>query len=441
MLRYCILVFLCLSSWAVSAATKVDGVRLWRAPDHTRLVLDLSDGVEHKVFSLDNPERLVIDINDTVMATKIQGLNFSNTPIKTIRTGVREKTHLRLVLDLQAKVEAKSFLVARQSDRPDRLVIDLYDEQKLDASVSNSKPVVEVQAPTGQRDIIIAIDAGHGGEDPGAIGPSGAREKHLVLAISKELAKQINAMRGFKAIMTRTGDYYVPLHTRRDRARAAKADLMISIHADAFTNPKARGASVFALSQRGATSEMAKFLAQRENQSDLFGGVSNVELEGKDEQLVGVLVDLSMNATMNASLVIGGHVIEHLKPIAHLHKKRVEQAGFVVLKSADVPSILVETGFISNPDEEKKLKNHNYREKMARAIVKGVRDYFSKNPPPDTWLASQPKARPAEHVVAAGDSLSIIAERYNITIASLRSENNLSGSTIKVGQKLRIPKR
>ena len=428
----------------LSQAAKVDGVRVWRAPDHTRVVLDLSEKAEHKLFQLDNPDRLVVDIQQSSMKANLKSVDLSKTPIKSIRSGPRDKQHLRVVLDLSSKVKPRSFFLKRQPGKPDRLVIDLYDKSK-----SSQPTVSKVDTNTGKRNIIIAIDAGHGGEDPGAIGPKRTREKHVVLAISLELKKIIDRTPGYKAVMIRTGDYYVPLWTRRDKARQAQADLMVSIHADAFTNPKANGASVYALSKHGATSETAKLLAQRENQADKFGGVGNVSLKDKDKQLAGVLVDLSMNATMGASLDIGAHILGYLKGVARLHKKQVEQAGFVVLKSPDVPSILVETGFISNPGEERKLGSKDYRRKIASAVFKGLNDYFTKSPPPGTLLAARKsgstttplpnKGKSVNYVIASGDTLSAIAQRYRVTVSAIRRANKLSSSVIKVGQRLRIP--
>jgi N-acetylmuramoyl-L-alanine amidase len=244
-------------------------------------------------------------------------------------------------------------------------------------SVAADEPAA---APSSGRPILIAVDAGHGGEDTGALGPFKMREKDVTLAIAKELARIINAQPGYKAKLTRADDTFVVLQRRRDLARDMKADLFVSVHADSFTDTSAQGASVFALSRKGATSEMARFLAQRENDSDLVGRVGGVSLEDKDPMLAGVLVDLSMTATVNASLEVGDHVLRSIGSLARLHSKHVEQAGFVVLKSPDVPSILVETGFISNKVEAKKLDSQAYREQMAAAIFKGVRQYFAQHP-------------------------------------------------------------
>src|SRR5690606_22396120 len=285
-----------------------------------------------------------------------------------------------------------------------------------------------------------AVDAGHGGEDPGALGPNRLREKEVTLSIAKELVAAINAQPGFTGKLTRTGDYFIPLKKRRDLARNMKADLFVSIHADAFTKASARGASVFALSQNGATSETARFLAQRENESDLIGGVGNISLDDKDAVLAGVLVDLSMSATLNSSLQVGHQVLNSMGGIAHLHKRHVEQAGFMVLKSPDVPSILVETGFISNPQEARKLATPSYRKEMAHAIFRGVRQHFAQNPPAGSYLVAKQGANPArEHIISSGDTLTGIAQRYNVTVNQLLAHNNLKSHVIKVGQKIKIP--
>ena len=431
---------LCLLTFSldVSAASSVNGLRVWRAPDHTRLVFDLSAPVKHEIFPLPSPDRLVIDISDASLQAKLNALDLKNTPIKTVRAAARNKKDLRVVLDLSSAVKPRSFTLKKHGDKNDRLVIDLYD--------INAAAVVKkiVEKPKSQnRNIVIAIDAGHGGEDPGASGPRRLREKNVVLAISKELAAQINRTPGFKAVLVRTGDYYIPHKKRRDIAREKRADLFISIHADAFKSPKPFGASVFALSRRGATSETARYLAKRENESDLIGGYGSVSLDDKDKVLAGVLVDLSMTATLNSSLDVGRVVLGKLGRVAPLHKKRVEQAAFAVLKSPDVPSILVETGFISNPSEAKKLATKKYRKKLAQAVFSGVKEYFGKNPPADSYLASKQgspaQSKPKEYVIARGDTLSKVARQFNSSVTELRTLNKLPTTVVKIGQRIKVP--
>jgi len=289
------------------------------------------------------------------------------------------------------------------------------------------------------RDILIAIDAGHGGDDPGALGPRRVREKDVVLAIARELAGRVNQQPGYRAMLVRKGDYFIPLRKRRDIARAAGADLFVSIHADAFTHSRARGSSVYALSPRGATSVSAAFLAERENGADLIG---NVNLGEKDDMLAGVLTDLSMTATMDASLGVGARVLGAVGRVSILHKKRVEQAGFAVLKSPDMPSILVETGFISNPTEAERLNTRAYQQRMAKAIFEGLGNYFLNTPPPDTRVAALVRsgARPSEYVIARGDTLSGIAERYRVSVSEIVRTNRLGGAGgIQAGQRILIP--
>ena len=426
---------------AAASAVTVDSIRLWRAPDHTRLVFDLSGPVEHKLFMLKSPDRLVLDIESSSFEGSLSDLELAKTSIKNIRTAQRNKSDLRVVLDLSSGVKPRSFVLKKQLGKNDRLVVDLYDQ----AGSSKTVKTVASASSGRKRDIIIAIDAGHGGEDPGAIGPKRLQEKDVVFKIAKELARMVNAESGYKAVLVRTGDYYITLKKRRDIAREKRADLFISIHADAFTSPKAHGASVFALSRRGATSETARFLAKRENEADLIGGVGSVNLADKDKVLAGVLVDLAMTATLSSSLQIGGKVLSSMDKVAKLHKKHVEQAGFAVLKSPDVPSILVETGFISNPGEAKKLNSSRYRSKLSKQIFSGIKQYFSQYPPSDSLLAWKKNGGPDTgltlrvHVIARGDTLSGIAERYSVSIKDIQSYNSINGSTIRIGQKLKIP--
>ena len=426
--RVLLLLSLLLSSSMHAAA--VQGVRLWRAPDHTRLVLDLSGPVNHKIISLSNPERLVIDIPNTRLQASLAA-DLSKTGISRLRSGVRDGDDLRIVLDLEKSLSPRSFLLPRSGDKKDRLVVDLYSPSATTVKVFGQ--------PRGRRrDIVVAIDAGHGGEDPGAIGPRGLKEKDVVLAISKELFARLKKARGYKPVMVRRGDYYVGLNKRRDIARGGRADLLVSIHADAFNNSRVSGGSVYALSQRGATSTTARFLAMSENKADQVGGVKLID---KDDVLAGVLFDLSMTANLDASLSVGDYLLKSLGTVSGLHKPRVEQANFVVLRSPDIPSVLVETGFISNPSEARKLSSKSHQRKLAGAIFAGLTRYFTSNPPQGS-LVAQKKSKPArgnQHVVTSGDTLSEIAQRYQVSIGQLRSHNRIKGNTIRIGQKLSIP--
>ncbi|MEP4486948.1 MAG: N-acetylmuramoyl-L-alanine amidase [Halioglobus sp.] len=415
------------STWAA----EVKDVRLWRAPDHTRIVFDLSDPADHTLIVLQNPSRIVLDVSDTQLKTTLDDLQLGETPVKSIRSGVREGKDLRVVLDMGESVDPRSFALKANEQAGHRLVLDLYDKNRPTKAVKKS-----VAQPSGKRDLIIAIDAGHGGEDPGATGPNRLREKHVVLAIAKELYRLLEKEPGFDPTLVRTGDYYISLKGRRDIARKRQADLFVSIHADAFKRKEANGASVYALSTRGATSTAARYLAQRENAADLVGGVS---LSDKDDVLAGVLADLSMTSTLDTSLKLGDNVLRKMDRVARLHKKNVEQAGFAVLKSPDIPSILIETGFISNPGESKKLATRSYQRKMATQIYSGIRDWFVMHPPSGTLLAWRKQQGGQQYTIARGDTLSGIAQRFNVSVNDLKSRNGLNDTRIMVGQKLTIP--
>lgn len=414
-------------------AADVGAVRLWRAPDHTRLVLDLSEQVAFSSLSLDNPERFVVDLKNSRLTSSLAVLPLEGTPISQVRSGIRQGTDLRLVLDLRAKVKTSVFLLPPNDVTGHRIVIDLFDAL---ASTPDPNPVLSVDSLDARRDIIVAIDAGHGGEDPGASGPGKLREKTVVLAIAKRLEQQLSGVPGFKPVLIRSGDYYVSLKNRRDRARELQADVFISIHADAFRQKSAHGASVYALSTRGATSTAAQYLAESENAADLVGGV---ELAEMDPVLASVLTDLSMTSTLDTSLNLGALILEQIGGVARLHKKKVEQAGFAVLKSPDVPSLLVETGFISNPKEAEQLSTPAYQDKMARAIRRGIQSWFARQPPPGTLLAWQREQGSREVTVARGDTLSEIAQRHNVSVTSIKTTNGLSRDVIFVGQTLLIP--
>jgi N-acetylmuramoyl-L-alanine amidase len=440
------------------AATQVKSVRLWRAPDNTRLVFDLTGPVQHSVFTLSSPDRLVIDINGATAAGPLS-VAPGDSPVTSVRSAQRTPTDLRVVVDLKKAITPKSFTLAPNQQYGNRLVVDLFDSA-ADAEPAPPQPAVAITpavpvtptrpaikltpVPNGKRDIVIAIDAGHGGEDPGASGPRGQHEKDVVLQIAKELQRQINAEQGFRAELTRTGDYFIPLRGRTEIARKKGADLFVSIHADAAPSSAAFGASVFALSERGATSETARWLADTENRSDLIGGAGNVSLDDKDRMLAGVLLDLSMTASLTSSLNVGQKVLSNIGQVTPLHKRRVEQAGFMVLKSPDIPSILVETGFISNSNEANKLQSSGHQQALARSIRTGVKQFFQQNPPPGTymaWLRDTGKiARgPSTHVVRPGETLAMLAARYDLGIATLRSANDLKTDELKIGQEVTIP--
>ncbi|MGO1233196.1 MAG: N-acetylmuramoyl-L-alanine amidase [Marinobacter sp.] len=424
-----------------SAASKVEGVRIWPAPDHTRVVFDTGSQVNHNVFSLSSPARLVIDLKDASMKTDFSSVDLSGSPIKRIRSAPRNGDDLRVVLDLKSDIKPRSFLLKPNQQYGHRLVIDLVDENGTRVERASSPTVT--QDSQGKRDIVVVVDAGHGGEDPGAIGPRGTREKDVVLKMSETLARLIEQQPGYTAKLTRTGDYYIGLRNRTILARKYNADLFVSVHADAFRTPQPKGASVFALSQRGATSETARWLARSENRSDLIGGAGNLSLEGRDDMLAGVLLDLSMTASINASLGVGSSILGRLGQVADLHKPGVEQAAFAVLKSPDIPSILVEAGFISNPTEEKNLATEWYRNKLAKAVMEGIDQYFRKTPPPGTLLAWKKQNNGSNNVsqyrIQRGDTLSGVARENQTSVTEIMRFNGMNDDRVMVGQTIRIP--
>ncbi len=414
-------------------AADLVGVRLWTAPDHTRLVFDTSGPAEHKVFALGNPDRLVIDFAGTTVGDGFSSAGIENRQLSGMRHGARADGSLRVVLDLKQAVRPKTFLLKPNASYGHRVVVDLYPVEATRAP-RVAKSTTDIARA---RDVVVAIDAGHGGDDPGA---SGSRfdtdEKEVTLQIAQRLKRLIDAQPGMRGVLTRTGDYYVGLRKRMALARQHRADLFLSIHADAFRDKRVRGASVYVLSQRGASSEAARWLAEKENSSDLVGGVS---LDDKDDVLASVLLDLSQSATQHASLSAASKVYSELGRVGKTHGRRVQQAGFMVLKSPDVPSMLVEIGFISNPNEERNLRDPAYQERMAKAIMGGVHKFFAEAPPPGTLLAERQKTV-VKHVIAKGDTLSEIADRYRVSLATLRRKNDIrSDNLIRVGQVLVIP--
>ncbi|MGH8203385.1 MAG: N-acetylmuramoyl-L-alanine amidase, partial [Steroidobacteraceae bacterium] len=412
----------------------LEDIRVWGSPDSTRVVLDLSAPVSYTLFSLSGPDRIVIDFEsiDADLATLRPP---PGGVVKSVRLGERGKSGLRVVLDVAEKVATKDFLTPPNETYGHRLVIDLGHAQAPAAA-----PVpVKVSGGDGQRDIVVAIDAGHGGEDPGAVGKGGTREKTVALAIAKKLAERINAEPGMKAVLTRTGDYFVKFKDRIERARRNQADLFVSVHADAFMDRSIRGSSVYVLSTRRASSEAAKMLADRENAADLIGGVS---LHDKSDVLASVLFDLSQNAAISASRDAAGRVLAELDSVGRLKKSDVQHASLIVLTSPDVPSMLVETAFISNPDEEKKLRDPAHQARLATAIHAGVRRYFYDNPPPGTRvavLAAIERGQALRHVVSPGETLVDVAGRYAVSIDELREKNHLATEAVASGTILEIP--
>ncbi|WP_297807720.1 N-acetylmuramoyl-L-alanine amidase [uncultured Methylophaga sp.] len=448
MLRFLLSIFLLLTS-DLAWSDSVQGIRVSHDDTSARLVFDLDANARYNTFTLENPHRLVIDLKDFTQHDKLIIPSLINTPVKSVRYAAYDRQTLRIVLDLAHKVEYQTQTLRPNQGYPHRLVVDLdytasQEKQALIAAKQEQKqetkqtPAQQQQAKASEvkqnkvlprRDIVIAIDPGHGGQDPGAIGPRGTQEKDIVLSVAKRLAKLVDQEPGMRSYLTRDKDVFISLRQRIRRAHENGADMFISIHADAFHKRSARGSSVYVLSERGASSEAAQILADRENAADLAGGIS---LEDKDDLLASVLLDLSQTASLEASLEVANTVLSGLKRVGHVHKKQVESAAFVVLKSPDIPSVLVETAFISNPDEEKRLRTSAHQSKLAHAMMVGIRNYFQRNPLPGTSV-------PQQHIVSAGDTLSMIAQRYQVSMADIRSVNGLSNTTLHIGDVLKIP--
>lgn len=441
---------------AYAAAHRLKDIRIWAGPDHTRVVFDLSGAASHRVFVLDSPPRVVIDITGTERPEIMKGARRGKGLVKSVRTGVHNGKDVRVVLDLAERAVPTSFLIPPGERYGHRLVVDLnYPNAKpgdiiLAPDVPNVAKAPFPGGPTTPgrvepgtkpqyKPIVVAIDPGHGGEDPGAIGPTGAREKDVALSIARRLAKKINAESGMRAVLIRDGDYYIGLRQRTVKARQHQADLFVSIHADAFKRRSANGSSVYVLSDRGASSEYARALAKRENASDLVGGVQLTGRDDRDAFLLSVLQDTSLEASFDAA----GRILKAIGRVNKLHKKDVQQAGFMVLKSPDIPSILIETAFISNRTEERNLRSSAHQEKLATAMMNGIKGYFASYRPARAVTAEGGplpiENTTLEYVVQRGDTLSRIASSYSVSLRELKRSNNLKSNNIKVGQVLRIP--
>lgn len=407
---------------AALGATLVEDVRTWDGPSHTRVVFDLSRAPDHRLFTLTDPHRAVIDLHGgRISDDQVEGIR-DEGPIQRVRSGRRDQG-VRIVLDLDRAVAAESFTMTPNDTGGHRLVVDL----------SNPQPKTAVRRAQDQaaEPFVVAIDAGHGGKDPGATGAAGTSEKGIVLAVARKLADRIDAIQGLESVLIRDGDYYIGLRERTRKAQAAGADLFVSLHADAFHDRRVRGSSVFVLSRNGATSEMARMLARRENRADRIGGVS---LADKDEQVASVLVDLSRAHTVEESLDVADVLFKKLDTLGDVHGSGVEQAGFAVLKSLDMPSVLVELAFISNPEEERRLKSPSYQHQLAAGLTEGIRAYVEQTRP-----ALALSGGDEEYRVRPGDTLSDIAQRHAVSVSELRRANELAGSTIVAGHTLRIP--
>lgn len=444
-------------------ATEVKGVRVWPSPDSTRVVLDLSGPPDYSHFTLSSPNRLVIDLKSARNRAALEALDNKGLVSRIRSSASPSAGGLRLVLDLKGEVRPVLFPLRPAEPYGDRLVIDLFPKAEAPAAsgsmaasssaTSGAGVIKSVATTAGQRDVVIAIDAGHGGEDPGAIGPKKTKEKKVTLAIAKKVAAQLNAESGIKAVLIRTGDYYVNLNRRTELARQHGADLLVSIHADAVASRTPHGASAWVLSSRRAQSELGRWLEQHEKQSELLGGAGDL-LQGSSERyLTQALLDMSMDHSREIGFSVSRRVLQEMGKVTHLHKRHPESASLAVLKAPDIPSLLIETGFISNPAEEKKLATDAHQTKLARAIVRGIKSHFVELPPEGTLLAArkaglaprsaEPKqvasAGDRKHKVTRGESLSGLARRYNTSVAALVRANDLSDENIRIGQVLTIP--
>ena len=442
-----------------AATVNVEKISAFKMADSVRVIIQLDHTVAYHSFSLDNPKRWVIDLKDTNVIEQKNLPDFAHVAwIKPMRAGSNQVGVQRVVFTFTEAVGAKIALLKPVKNLPWRLVIDLSADQarsKKNASVGVEKKSAQhlvsaqtqqgVQALIGKvaereddrhlRCVNVIIDPGHGGRDTGAIGLQGIREKDVVLSISNYLKSMLKKTPGVCVFMTRDSDYFVSLRGRLAIARKDNADLFVAIHADIFNDSRAQGASVFALSQRGATSESARWLAQSENTSELIGGTA---LTNKSEKLRSVLISLSQHATTNSSLELGSDVLENLNDVSHLHHARVEQAGFVVLKSPDIPSILVETGFLSNEKEERQLRQRAYQKKIALAIYRGIMEYMHAYPPPGTKILAWDREKSQAYQVKPGDTLSAIAEKFDTSIDNIMERNDLSSRQINIGQVLLV---
>ena len=429
----------CLTA-SVWAQNQINGVRAAPSGDNTRVVLDLSSAPEYTYFYLQNPDRLVVDLASTSGKHKLSQSDIEGDLVTKVRYSTpKDSQSARLVIELARKATPTVFPVEPDGPYGHRLVVDLLDSNPSAAAPSPSV-VLNTENNSRDRDIIVAIDAGHGGKDPGSIGRAGTYEKHITLSVAKYLEKLVNDEPGMRAVMTRTDDYSVSLNRRPEIARKSKADLLISIHADAFTQPEPRGGSVWVLSMRRADTELGRWLEKTEQHSELLGGAAEVISDNASERyLAETILGLSMDHSMSASYDLSQKVISEMRGVTRMHKSLPQAASLAVLTAPDIPSILVETGFISNPQEEKNLNWAVYRQRLANSMFEAVKTYFRQVPPDGTLWASQ-KAENRTHKVRSGESLSLLAQRYNVKISSIKAANNLHGDTVQIGQVLTIPR-
>lgn len=435
---------LLLSASGQAATNTIDGIRVWSGSGHTRIVLDLSKEPRFSYFRLRNPDRLVIDLAATTNKTALSKVRLRGKLLKKLRPSKPPKSSdYRLVIELAKRVKPSVFPLPAAGKFSPRLVIDLPDgsppPDEATPSKASSHKSAKAAPKVSTKPIIIAIDAGHGGKDTGAIGPHRVYEKNVTLPIAKRLARLVNREKGMKAVLIRSGDYFVPLDKRSELARKSKADMLVSIHADGFTSPRPRGASVWVLSENRASREINRWLDQSSQPSELLGGAGEVlKSNASDQYLAHALLDMSMDHSMSSGYLIASDVVARLKKVTIMHKSKPQHASLAVLKSPDIPSMLVETGFITNPKEEKLLNSATHQQRLAQAIFSGMKSFYRRHPPVGTWYASQ--YGKVKYVVKSGDSLSLIAQRYDSSVAAIKRQNQLTSSVLRIGQILVIPR-
>jgi len=425
-----------LVSFVSAGQNDIDGLRIWPSPTSTRIVFDLSESPKYSYFTLSKPDRLVIDLDNTSGEFDFQQITNNSKLIKKIRhSTAKNKQSIRVVIELSKKLQINIFPLPPTAPYRDRLVVDLNDKDKQPPQV-----LLSTNTGSSSRDIIVVVDAGHGGEDPGSIGGAGSYEKDVTLSVAKKLAVLLNKEPGMRAIMTRTGDYYISPNQRPALARKHNADLFVSIHADAFTTPQPNGASVWVLSVRRANTELGRNLENKERLSELLGGAALLTKDTDNEPwLAEALLDLHMDSSITTSYDLGRLIIKQLKGVTRLHKRTPQAASLAVLTSPKITSILVETGFISNPREEKNLNWSKFREQLAQSIFIGIKQHLRKAPP-DGSLWAKLKRDKRTHKVRSGESLSLLAQRYNVRVSQLKEANNMHSDVVIIGQILTIPR-
>ena len=433
-IKRALLLIAMLWSYTATAGDAIESVRVWPAPDKTRIVFDLAAAPKHSYFTLydSQPYRLVIDFRNTRNQLNLTAVEFDSLMVNRIRSSSPpQESTARVVIELSRQVDPVIFPLPPNERYGHRLVVDIPGQSVREERVTRSLDAMQ------ERPVIVAIDAGHGGEDPGSIGPTGLYEKNVTLPVAQRLADLINADPAMKAVLVRTGDYGVQLNQRNRIARRERADMFISIHADAFTSPQPRGASVWVLSRRRANTELGRWLENREQHSELLGGAGEVlSTNGGDPYLARTLLDMSLDSSMSGGFEVANLLLNRLGTVTRVHRREPQAASFAVLNSPDIPSVLVELGFISNPQEEQQLRSSAHQQRLAQALYDGTREFFVRHPVDGTMLANQ---RVRQHRVVSGESLSVLAQRYGTSVSAIQQHNKLTNSVLKVGQILEIP--